>query len=161
LLDDTADLRSTALTSRRFNLAAQGFLWRAVNLPTFKLDSLATDQRSFWDRFASHWRVTPSRSALIYEWWHPTFSTNLRPEGGSPEPSIPSGTMSIAKSATYSMDSRKPWCSHLAFAASRPGTCPGFSILQSFCSVVSTMFLSTPLKYKDTVISCNIIGKTG
>jgi hypothetical protein len=52
-LDDTADLRSTALTSRRFNLVTQGFLWRAVNLPAFGPDPMASDQRSFWDRFAS------------------------------------------------------------------------------------------------------------
>lgn len=52
-LEDVADLRSTALTSRRFNLAAQAFLWRRVNLPAFRPNLWAADQRSFWDRSAS------------------------------------------------------------------------------------------------------------
>ncbi|EAQ86799.1 predicted protein [Chaetomium globosum CBS 148.51] len=51
-LDDLEDLRNAALTSRRFNRAAQFYLWAAIKPPYLYADPRWADRRPFWDRFA-------------------------------------------------------------------------------------------------------------
>ncbi|KAK3297814.1 uncharacterized protein B0H64DRAFT_431669 [Chaetomium fimeti] len=53
-LEDVQDLRNAALTSKRFNRAAQFHLWAAIKLPYLQADPSWIDQRPFWDEFSSH-----------------------------------------------------------------------------------------------------------